>query len=220
MTVSITVSSDIKSLSKWLSNTQKKELPSAMRNALNDTAFETMKYMRRILPRNLDKPTPFTIRNLQFEKTDKKRLVSKVGFASPTFGKPIGRGSAYYMKLLIDGGIRTPQRTSIAVPTKLYKTDKFGNIGKPGKIRSLLNKKNYFQDTLNGKAGIFKTSGRGKNKKTEMMIAYEKTTIYRPQFNFPVKTKSTINRIFKPLFEKNLNQVLRKKNIQGIRGWI
>ena len=77
MTVSITVSSDIKSLSKWLSNTQKKELPSAMRNALNDTAFETMKYMRRILPRNLDKPTPFTIRNLQFEKTDKKRLVSK-----------------------------------------------------------------------------------------------------------------------------------------------
>lgn len=220
MSLQISVASDIKTLSRWLSATQKKQLPSAMRNSLNDTAFETMKYMRRILPRHIDRPTPFTIKNLQFQKTDKKRLVSKVGFASPTFGKPIGRGSAHYMKLLIEGGIRTPNKRMIPVPTRSYKTDKFGNIGKPGKISTLLTKKNHFQSTLNGKPGIFKKTGRGKNKKTEMVIAYEKTTRYPPQFNFPVKTKSAVNRIFKPIFDKNLNILLKKKNIQGIRGWL
>tara|TARA_B100001123_G_scaffold102450_1_gene118649 strand:+ start:1694 stop:2356 length:663 start_codon:yes stop_codon:yes gene_type:complete len=220
MTVGITVTSDIKALSKWLTHTQRIALPSAIRNALNDTAKDTWEYMRRTLPRHIDNPTPYTLKNLQYEKTDKNRLEAKVGFASSTFGKPRGIGSAHYMKLLIDGGIRTPRRTSIAVPTKVYKTDKFGNIGKPGKIKSLLNKKNHFQDTLNGKAGIFKTSGRGKNKKTEMIIAYEKTTIYRPQFNFPVITKQVVNRVFKPTFEKQLNEVLRKKNLHGIKGWI
>jgi len=219
MSVQLTIDDDIKSLSRWLSKTQKEQLPSAIRNALNDTAYDTMKYMRNVLPKYIDRPTPFTIKSLQYEKTDKVKLVSKVGFTSLTFGKPTGKGSAHYMKLLIEGGVRYPNKRMIPVPTLQYKTNQYGNIGR-GKITSLLGKKNHFQGTLNGKAGVFKTTGRGKSLEADMVIAYEKQTRYKPQFNFPTITKRAVNKLFKPSFEKNLNEVLRKKNLHGIRGWL
>ncbi len=213
MSVSVMVTSDIKNLSKWLTRTQKTALPSAIRNALNETAVESMKWWKNNLSRYIDRPTKYTIKNIQYTRAEKHRLISTVGFASKRFGKPIGRGSAYYMKLQIEGGTRLPEKRSIAVPTSNYKTNQFGNIGKPGKIKSLLEKPNYFSGQVKGKAGIFKRSGLKKRKKVQMMIAWEPKTRYQRRFNFPKISKNIISRIFKPIYEKQLNAVLRKKKL-------
>jgi len=220
MSVKLTIDSDIASLTKWISETQGKQMPSAVRNALNETAFDSMQWWKKNLDKYIDRPTKYTLKSIQYSRAEKDRLVSAVGFASPIFGKPIGKGSAHYMKLQIEGGTRLPEKRAIAVPTRNYKTDKFGNIGKPGKIKALLEKPNYFSGEIRGKAGIFKKSGKKKNKKVEMVIAWEPKAQYRSRFNFGSITKLRINKIFKGIFNKNLNQVLKKKNIQGIRGWI
>ena len=220
MSLKLTIDSDIASLTKWISETQGKQMPSAVRNALNDTAKDSMFWWKKNLDKYIDRPTKFTIRNIQYTRAEKNRLVSAVGFASPTFGKPVGQGSAHYMKLQIEGGTRLPQKRAIAVPTSNYKTDKFGNIGKTEKIKSLLEKPNHFSGSINGKAGIFKKKGRGKNKKVEMVIAWEPKAEYQSRLNFQSITKLRINKKFKGIFEKNLNQVLKRKNIHGIRGWL
>ena len=207
------VKSDIKDLSKWMTRTQKTALPSAIRNGLNETAVESMKWWKNNLSRYIDRPTKYTIKNIQYTRAEKHRLVSTVGFASKRFGKPIGKGSAHYMKLQIEGGIRLPEKRFIAVPTSNYKTNQYGNIGKPGKIKSLLEKPNYFSGQIKGKAGIFKRSGSKKRKKVQMMIAWEPKTKYQRRFNFPKISKNLINRIFKPIYKKRLNEVLRKKNL-------
>ena len=46
-----------------------------------------------------------------------------------------------------------------------------------------------------------------------MMIAWEPKTKYQRRFNFPKISKNLINRIFKPIYKKRLNEVLRKKNL-------
>jgi len=213
MSISVMVKSDIKDLSKWMTRTQKTALPSAIRNGLNETAVESMKWWKNNLSRYIDRPTKYTIKNIQYTRAEKHRLVSTVGFASKRFGKPIGKGSAHYMKLQIEGGIRLPEKRFIAVPTSNYKTNQYGNIGKPGKIKSLLEKPNYFSGQIKGKAGIFKRSGSKKRKKVQMMIAWEPKTKYQRRFNFPKISKNLINRIFKPIYKKRLNEVLRKKNL-------
>lgn len=226
MSLKIQIDSDIELLSRWLTDTQKKHLPSAVRNALNETAEDVMKFMRADLPNHIHRPTKFTTKQLQYERAEKNRLVSKVGFSSKFFGRPAGDGSAHYMKLLIDGGTRYPKRTAVAVPVdKNYKTNVHGNIRRGDIKRFLANDKKYFSGTPNGEkfqgsAGIWKRMGRGGRKNLRMVIAYEDKTQYLPQYRFPTIAKNVAGKLFKPAFQKHLGEVLKKKNVHGIRGWL
>ena len=78
----ISVKSDIQQFSKWMNATQKKHLKSAIRNGLNETAFQTMKGMRKDLPKFVDRPTSFTTKGLQYSRAEKTKLTARVGFVS------------------------------------------------------------------------------------------------------------------------------------------
>ena len=111
----------------------KKKIPSIIRNTLNDLAMGSRIRLQQTLPKYVDRPTPFTMKSILFEKTDKNKLESRVGFLSSNFPKKarranIGTFPSDYMSLLTHGGTRLPKRKAIAVPTSNYKTNKFGNI--------------------------------------------------------------------------------------------
>ena len=101
--------------------------------------------------KKLDRPTPFTIKGVKWQgakKADYKlgKLHSRVYIMDK---------QASYLKFQIEGGTRTPKVQTIPVPTTNLKLNTYGNmIGGRNRIQRLL-KKNTFQRTINGVAGIW-----------------------------------------------------------------
>jgi hypothetical protein len=210
----VNIQADVKEFTRKWNSTRRKKIPSIIRNTLNDLAMGSRTRLQQTLPKYVDKPTPFTLKSILFEKTDKHKLESKVGFLSATFPKKarranIGTYPSDYMSLLTHGGTRLPKRKAIAVPTNSYKTNKFGNI-KRGDIRRLLNKPNYFSDSIKGRDGIFK---RDKKNNVTMVIAFEPETTYQGGYPFYSIVRHYVNGNFKKKFEKNFKQVFAREGI-------
>ena len=85
--------------------------------------------------------------------------------------------------------------TAIPVPTRNLKLNKYGNmIGGRNKITWLLKKKNVFQGTINGVAGIWQQPKQGKQSGggfgttgasgLKLLVSYENTVTYQPRFDF------------------------------------
>ena len=103
---------------------------------------------------------------------------------------------AVHLRLQIEGGTQTPSGRAIEVPTSNVELNKYGNlIGGQGRIKRLLNRKDTFQGTINGVAGIWQRPKRGrqragtygvKGKQTglKLLVAYELRTHYQPRFDF------------------------------------
>ena len=222
----ISVKSDIKEFSKWMNATQKKHLKSGIRNGLNETAFQTMKGMRKDLPKYVDRPTSFTTRGLQYSRAEKTRLTARVGFVSNDFGKPIGGSrtkQADYMSRLAQGGIRLPNKRSIPVPVvKNYKTNKHGNLR-----RNALDR--FFSSTGDGAGtffigrprgakrpggdGVFKRGGRNGRGNIKMQVVFEDSTKYTKSYPFEKQVKDHVRQKFRKSFEKQIQEVMNRKGI-------
>ena len=214
LSMNISVKSDVKELSRKLDKIQKKQLPFASSKALNSLGFALKSNLTQVLPKYLHRPTKYMSRGIQVEKSTKKKLVTTVGFRSPTFGK--GQGSIFQSEIMsrqIGGGTRTPKGRAIAVPVpKNKKPNKAGNIPR-GMIGKLLGDKNkFFSGVPKGRnegAGIWQRYGSKKKPKLKMVIGYEEKTQYKPRFPFKRLTQNFIKKSFKNHFEKALSDALK-----------
>ena len=215
----ISVKTDVKELTKSLNRIQRNQIPFATSKALNTVAFDVRKMLQDGLDIHLDRPTPYTKRGVQVEKSTKKNLVAKVGFRSKTFGK--GQGSvtqAEYMKRQIEGGTRKARSKAIPVPVpKNLKTNKYGSIVR-GKIQKLLaDKDKYFSGVPKGISdapGIWqRMPANSKRKKPggkiRMVIAWEPKTQYSPRFPFKRIVETTVKTNFRKRFDFELREALK-----------
>ena len=216
----ISFESNFNEYSKYLRDFQKKHLPSIYRNTLNGIAFECQRALKADLPRQVKSPTPYTLSGIQVEKTDKRKLESKVGYVSKTFGKSkAGAGilPAEYMSRLSTGGVRIPQKKVIAVPVlKNYKPNKFGNIKRNDISKFLSDDNKYFVGPPRGAKkpggyGIFKRMGRGGRKNIAMLITFNDDTDYKKSYNFGQPIRHTVRKKMKREFAKHFKEVLIKK---------
>jgi len=187
----ISVKSDVDKALKSMSRLHKKQVPFAAALGLTMTAKKVAKVEQRMMVRELDRPTPFTIKGVRWQGANKKdfatgRLHSRV-YLMPT--------QAEYLHYQIEGGTRTPKGQAIAVPTSNVRLNRFGNLaGGQGRIKRLLAKKNVFQGTINGVAGVWQRPKRGKRSRggtgtvgqsgLKLLVAYESSAQYRPRFDF------------------------------------
>jgi hypothetical protein len=187
----ISVKSDVDKALKSMSRLHKKQMPFAAALGLSMTAKKVAKVEQRMMVRKLDRPTPFTVKGVRWERADKKdfatgRLHSRV-YLMPT--------QAEYLRFQIEGGTRTPKGQAIAVPTSNVKLNRYGNLaGGQGRIKRLLAKKNTFQGTINGVAGVWQRPKRGKRSRggsgtigqsgLKLLVAYESSAQYQPRFDF------------------------------------
>ena len=85
--------------------------------------------------------------------------------------------------------------TATPVPTRNLKLNTYGNmIGGKNRIKRLLNKKDIFQGTINGVAGIGQRPKQGKRSGggdgttgpsgLKLLVAYENTVTYQSRFDF------------------------------------
>ena len=215
----ISVKTDVKELTKSLNRIQRKQIPFATSRALNTLAFDVRKTLQDGLDIHLDRPTPYTKRGVQVEKSTKKKLVAEVGFRSKSFGK--GKGSttqASYMKRQIEGGTRKARSKAIPVPVpKNLKTNKYGSIVR-GKIQKLLaDKDKYFSGIPKGISdapGIWqRMPANSKRKKPggkiRMVIAWEPKADYSKRFPFKRIVETTVRTNFSKRFDYELREALK-----------
>ena len=187
----ISVKSDVDKALKSMRGLQRKQMPFAAALGLTMTSKKVAKVEQRMMVRQFDRPTPFTIKGVRWQGASKNdfktgRLHSRV-YLMPT--------QAEYLRFQIEGGTRTPKGTAIAVPTSNVKLNRYGNLaGGQGRIKRLLAKKNVFQGTIGGVAGVWQRPKRGKRSRggsgtigqsgLKLLVAYESSTQYQPRFDF------------------------------------
>ena len=212
----IDIRADVKELTKSLNRIQRKQIPFATSKALNNTAFDVRKSLQDGLDIHLDRPTPYTKRGVQVEKSTKKNLVAKVGFRSRTFGK--GQGTitqAEYMKLQIKGGLRTPKGNAIPVPiVKNLKLNKYGALTRNKVKNALRNEDKFFSGKPKGAKGkgsgegIWERYGGKRNPKIKMIISWNNNTDYQARYPFKNIAMRSVRNNFRKRFDNALQQAL------------
>ena len=190
----VNVESNIKEITKWTTNAQKKQIPFATSVAINNTLFDLKKEMAKQMDKKLDRPTPFTKRGFFINKAKKNLLVGVLLMKDIV---------ANYMQFQIEGGTRTTGK-QIPVPYKPNaRLNKFGNI--IGKRTGLIKKNTQFIGNVSGTEGVYERTKDG----LKLIIGFERSVTYRPRFPFYTIAARFSNAVFDMNFTKAFNRALR-----------
>lgn len=190
----VSVKSNIKEITKFTTNVQKKQIPFATSVAINNTLFDLKKEMAKQMDKKLDRPTPFTKRGFFINKAKKNLLIGVLLMKDIV---------ANYMQYQIEGGTRTTGK-QIPVPYKPNaRLNKFGNI--IGKRTGLIKKNTQFIGNVSGTEGVYERTKQG----LKLIIGFERSVTYRPRFPFYVIATKFSNAVFDRKFAKAFDRALR-----------
>lgn len=178
-----------------------KQVPFAASVAINQTVKDIQKVEQAAIKRELDKPTPSTVKGIRVSRSSKRKLVGTV-FIIPHIDK--------FLKYQIEGGTRPPRSKAEAVPVSI-RLNKYGNIPgrRQGKLAKLLTRPDTFSATIRGVAGIWQR-GKGRNRnRVTLLVAYEKETKYSPAFKFYEHAERTTAKRWHRNFNKALSAAIR-----------
>lgn len=195
MTLSLSVKGDIDDVLKDLTRQQKKQVPFAAAKALTLTAKGAQKAVQKVMHKQLDRPTPFTIRGVAIIPAKKTHLTSTVFIKDIQFE---------YLQYQMYGGTRTPRGRALVVPAYATKLNKFGNLTK-GKIQRLLADPNHFSGVVNGVPGIYR---RFKRKPPKLVVMYTKSASYTRRFHFHRTVEKNAAANFARHFDKTMREAL------------
>ena len=196
--LSINMTSNASAVQKALQGFSK-QLPFAMSQALNSTAFDVRKQI-------VDKtyPQSFTVRNRRFasamfrvEKATKRKLSAAV----------FDRLGKDYMVKQAEGGIKTPRGNSIAIPGRVNTRTSTGKIPRARTPRNLLDNGRAYKTTLRGgQKAIVQPQGRGNTKRLKVMYVLEPKARIPQRFDF----YEDANRVSRRNFERNFNKAFAR----------
>lgn len=205
----LTVKTNLDEIQKRIQKVHKKTR-FAESEALNQTAKLAAKEQREEAQKKFDRPTPYLLNGI-FKSSTKLGFVGV--FSKYTTlraelipGGPRGRfneGGRRINNVLFyqtEGGIRTPQRRALLVPTKKARLNRHGNMSK-NYIKGLLARGDHVSL---GRAqglppGIYK---KNKNRSITLVVAYESQTRYRPTMGYYEIAAKTMRARFQKNFDK------------------
>ena len=176
-----------------------KQMPFAMSQALNSTAFDVRK---QIVERTY--PQSFTVRNKRFastmfrvEKATKRKLSSAV----------FDRLGKDYMVKQAEGGIKTPRGNNVAIPGRVNTRTSTGKIPRAKTPRNLLSNGKAYKTTLRGgQQAIVQPQGRGKTKRLKVMYVLEPQARIPQRFDF----YEDANKVSRRNFDKNFAKAFKR----------
>jgi hypothetical protein len=190
----IKIKDNIKEFNKGLNKFQKKQMPFATAQAINNTLFGLKKEMGKQTVKKLDRPVPFTQRGFLINKAKKTNQVG-VLYVRPEV--------AQYLKYQIDGGVRS-QATKIPVPIlKNKRLNKYGNIA--GKRSGLVKGSKEFIGTIKGVTGVWKQQRKG--QAPILLIKFHDSVRYDKK---PFDFYKIGNNYARNTFDRQLDKALRK----------
>ena len=207
MVVSLNIKDDIKRATRRLNDIEKRQIPQATKNAVNDT----IKDIRRQIV-GVTAPRAFTIRNktfissqLRMEFSKDKRNIRAAVFDAK------GRGN---LELHARGGIKRPRGQHIAIPSRFVegKRTKSGKISKALRPRQVLSKAGRRQafkiKFQSGQEAIVRRKGK-KSSPLQVLYLLERSARIRKSFRFHEDATKVARRVLPGHFRKRLRQALR-----------
>lgn len=160
----VSIRDNIREVMRSLSSMEKKQVPFAASQAINDVAFGLA---RKQLPGEMDATfqggaTAYTKRAFKYTRSNKRDLRARVF-------------SQYdYMKLMVNGGQRLPKGRSIFIASDNIKRNKYGNVTR-GQMQKMINDDSkYF--SANDK--MYERYGRNKSQ-TRLAGVYKQSVTYK-----------------------------------------
>lgn len=169
------ISSNIKEIERGLNDVARNQVPYATSVAINDVLKDIKRNSEKRLKRQLDRPTPFTMKAFRIKYANKRTLTGMV-YAAHIQEK--------YLQWAEEGGSRKPKGRAIPVPVR-QRLNKYGNVPK-GALKRALAKPNVFSGAPKGRpgaAGIYQRVGKN-NSKLKLLASYETVARYKPRLGF------------------------------------
>ena len=195
----VDIRADIKGVTRYLNKLQKKQIPFAAKNAIDDTLYGLQQEEKKEIVRQLDRPTPFTVKGIQYQKVKSKKDLMGLLF--------IPENRYKYLKFQIEGGLRRPANRAIGIGVSKLRRNKYGNLPRK-RITALLSEPGTFSGEINGVAGIWKIPKEGKrvkNKAPKLLVLWATTATYSKRFDY----YSVGNKYVKRNFKQNMEEALR-----------
>ena len=170
-----------------------KQMPFAMSQALNSTAFDIR---RQIVDRTY--PQSFNVKNKRFanamfrvEKASKRKLSAAV----------FDRLGKDYMAMQAEGGTKLPRGRNIAIPGRANQRTATGKIPRARQPRQIIASGKAYKTTLRGgQQAIVQPQGRGKVKRLKVMYVLEQTARIPKRFPFYEDAQTAAQRNFNKRF--------------------
>ena len=180
----LSITNNIAAVSRGLGKIARKQIPFVTAQTLSALAFEAAREEKKRAPRELDRPTPYTVSGFRYKKANKRTLEALVFIAQSAPGE-----SRDYMRLAINGGISIPQGRALTHPTKNTKLNRYGNLPRTYVKKSLANKDKFFSGVPKGMtgqehAGLWQRYGTKNNRKIKMMAQWKSSRRYSSKFPF------------------------------------
>ncbi|TCS37473.1 hypothetical protein EDC30_104277 [Paucimonas lemoignei] len=195
--MSMSVKSNVDAVRKNLTDIAKKQLPFAVAKGLTATAKDTQGVLTEALPRQLDRPTPFTMRAFAITPATKSKLYAKV-FVKPDQWK--------YLTYQFEGGDRKPTGRALVLP-KNVKLNQFGNMQRRA-IKQLLAKKNVFSGVVDGVPGIYLRKQFASGTGVQLLVGYADQVRYRKRYPFQAIAQRSVSKAFDRNFKRALDEAL------------
>jgi hypothetical protein len=109
------VRTNAREFERGLTTVQRRQLPWALRTAINWTLFDTIEENQKLMRRVIDRPTRFTLNSQKYKKATASDLHGAIGFREFA-GKGIGAGK--YLRPIVFGGGRRHKRHEVALREK------------------------------------------------------------------------------------------------------
>lgn len=205
----VSIKSNINEFSRHMTWLEKKQIPFATSQAINDVAFEAQRAAKKGMDRHLDNPTPWTksgVRVKRGKKNDPTATVYMVGAS----GLPGTGDRNKYISKQVEGGMRLPDKRTIITPTNYSRLNKYGNFTRANR-QKLFNDRKNIVGLPNGiadkrRAGIYTTKGRGKLVK---LANFVERASYRARYPFYKICAGVVNNQFNKRFRDRLQAALR-----------
>jgi hypothetical protein len=168
--ISINVKSNLDAvLNSFIASTRKQAL-FATAKALTDTAKAVRLDIMAEMPKQIDKPTPYTLRGVGYRPANKTTLTAVV------FLRDV---QAVYLSKLIKGGTERPKAKAFFVPEGV-RTDRYGNIPR-NEMRKLRGRKDVFSSKVNGVPGLWQRTG---SRGLRLLVRYDDERQTKASFDF------------------------------------
>lgn len=197
----ISVKDNIKDVTKWTTNVQKKQVPFATAMAINKTLGigkgNRMKgldrEMQKQMIQKLDRPMARTTKAFYRIGARKTNLTGTLGFTE---------WANKFMQYLVHGGVRSGESSKVGVPyIPNARLNKFGNIA--GRKSGLIKKQNQFIGNIKSIDGVWE---RQKDRSVKLMIAFKNSVTYQAMFPF----YKIAEKYSKARFDKNFAEEFTK----------
>lgn len=191
----ISIKHDLDKVAKKLKNIQKKQIPFAASQAINDTVQDAQRAVVAQMDKKLDRPTPATRKGVRIRRASKRTLTGAVFIIDPVWE---------YLRYQVEGGVRHARGAGTGVPVNA-RLNKYGNI--PSRRKGLVKNRRQFIATIKGITGVWERTGRG-GKQIKLITAFEKQVTYSRRLDYHRIVQGVAKNNFNRHFERRLQAAL------------